>query len=100
MVQLGLSNDFKHQVIQWDGATVPMEQPRSLLGQTDPKNHDMHEVVMQTAEPVSTREATEILAKTLDITYFKADLEQVAASATQINSEEKTKLLCIHKDFE
>ena len=25
MVQLGISDDFKHQVLQWDGATVPMK---------------------------------------------------------------------------
>ena len=33
----------------------------------------MREVAMHTAEPVSTREATERLVKILDITYAKAD---------------------------
>ena len=32
MVQLGLTADFKRQVIQWDGATVHMKEPISLLG--------------------------------------------------------------------
>ena len=32
MVQLGLTADFKRQVLQWDGATVHMKDPRSLLG--------------------------------------------------------------------
>ena len=25
MLQLGLSEEFKHQVLQWDGSTVPMK---------------------------------------------------------------------------
>ena len=33
----------------------------------------MREVVMQTAEPVSIREATERLVKILDITYANED---------------------------
>ena len=45
----------------------------------------MHVVGMQTAEPASTREATEILLKTLDSKYVKADLEQVADNATKMN---------------
>ena len=33
MVQLGLSDYFKCQVHQWDGATVPMKQPIGMIGQ-------------------------------------------------------------------
>ena len=54
---------------------------------------------MQTAEPVSTREATEILLKILDITYAKAYLKQVAYNSTQLNYEERTKLLRILEYF-
>ena len=32
MVQIGLSNDFKRQVLQWDGATVPTKEPNGLIG--------------------------------------------------------------------
>ena len=32
MVQLGLTVDFKCQVLQWDGDTVPMKEPSGLLG--------------------------------------------------------------------
>ena len=32
MLQLGLTEDFKRQVLQWDGAIVPMEKPIGLLG--------------------------------------------------------------------
>ena len=44
-------------------------------------------VIMQTAEPVSTMEATEMFLNFLDSTYVKAYLEQVAANAVQINAE-------------
>ena len=46
---------FKRQVLQWDGVTVPMEEPRCLLGQTCLTIREMREVVMQTSEPVSAR---------------------------------------------
>ena len=32
MVQLGLTANFKCQVHQWDGATVPMQEPSGLIG--------------------------------------------------------------------
>ena len=60
----------------------------------------MRKVVVQTAEPSSTREATEILVKTFNRTYAKSELKQVAANATQLNSEEITQLLRLLKDFE
>ena len=34
MVHIGLTDDFKRQILQWDGATVHMEEPSSLLGQS------------------------------------------------------------------
>ena len=40
------------------------------------------------------------MVKILNSTYSKSDLEQVAANTTQINSEEKTQLLRLLKDFE
>ena len=49
MVQIDTTDDFKRQVLQWDGATVHMKEPRSLLGQSDLTKHDMSEVVMKTA---------------------------------------------------
>ena len=66
MVQLGLPVDFKCQVLQWDDLIVPMKEPSGIIGKSDLTSHGMREVVMQTAEPASTREATEILEKILD----------------------------------
>ena len=55
MVQLGLLDDCKRKVLQWDGVTVTMKEPRCLLGQTDQTSREIHKVVMHTEEPVSTR---------------------------------------------
>ena len=70
-----------------------MKEPGGLLGQTDLTSSKICKVVMQTAEPVSTREATERLVKILDSIYANADLEHIAANATQLNAEERTQLL-------
>ena len=60
---------------------------------------DMHEVVMQTSEPASKIEATEILIKILDSTYAEAELKQVANNAIQLNADERTQLLRLLEDF-
>ena len=49
MVKLGLTKKIKHQVLQWDGATVYMKEPSGLLGKYDLTKRDMCEVVMHTA---------------------------------------------------
>ena len=59
MVQLGLTANFKQQVLQWDGATLHMKEPRCLLGKSDLNKRDMRKLVMKTTELSSTREATE-----------------------------------------
>ena len=46
MVHLGLTADFKRQVLQWDGATVHMKESRNLIGQSDLTKREMREVVM------------------------------------------------------
>ena len=87
MVQLGLTANFKRQFLQWYGATVYMKQPSGLLGQSYLTKRNMREVVMQTAEPASTIEATEWIVKIINSTYVKAELNQVANNSTQLNSE-------------
>ena len=84
MVQLGLSDGFKRQVLEWDDATVTMKEPSGLIGQTYLTSCDMREVVMHKEEPVSTREASESMVKNLDSTYVKTDLEQLAVNATKL----------------
>ena len=86
MVQLGLTDDFKLQVLQWDGSTVNMKESRNFLGQYDLTKREMCEVVMQTAEPASTQESTDQMVKVLYSTYGKAYLEQVV-NTSQMNAE-------------
>ena len=54
---------------------------------------------MQTAEPASTREATKRMVKIFDITYMKENLKHVTDNATQLNYEERTKLLILLEYF-
>ena len=63
MLQLGLPADFNHQGLQWGSDTVPVKEPSGMLGKSDLNKHYIHEVVMHTAVPASTREATEIFLK-------------------------------------
>ena len=60
----------------------------------------MRNVVLQTTEPASTRDFTEILAKTLDSNYTKEDLEQVAANSVQLNAEWIIKIMIRINEFE
>ena len=54
MVQLSLTAKLKRQVLQWNGATLHMKDPRNLLVKFNLTKHEMPEVVMQTAEPSSS----------------------------------------------
>ena len=71
VVQLGLSENFKHQVFQWDGATALKKEPSGLLGKTYLTSRKIGEVLIQTAEPFSNREATEMMIIILESTYGK-----------------------------
>ena len=55
---------------------------------------------MQTAEPDSTREATERIVKILNSNYEMAHCKQIANNATQMNAEERTQLLSLLEDLE
>ena len=46
VVQLGLSEDFTNQLIQWGGVRVPTKEPIGLIGQTYLTSCEMHEVEM------------------------------------------------------
>ena len=86
MVQLGLKDDFKRQFLQWDGVTVNMKDTRSMLGKSYLAKREMRKVVIQTAEPASTQEATEQMVKILDSNYGKLDLKQAANNTTHMNA--------------
>ena len=99
MVQLGMTAKFKRQVLQWYVINVHMKESRNLLGQSDLTKREICEIVMQTEEPDSTLEATDIMVKNLDSAYTKAYLKQVV-NANQLNAEERTLLLILLEDFE
>ena len=77
-----------------------MKGPIGLLGEYKLTKRKMSEVVMQTVELSSTQDATEWMFKTINITYAKSNLKQVADNATQPNDEEITLLLSLLEDFE
>ena len=67
MVQVGFSDNFKRQLLQWDGDIVLMKKPSVLLGQIYITSREMSEVVIQNAESVSTVEATVRFIKPLTV---------------------------------
>ena len=77
-----------------------MKEPNGLLGKSYLTSRKMHKVVMQIAEPTSTREANEILVKIIDSTYAKENFKQAANNATELNAEERTQLLRLLEYFE
>ena len=77
-----------------------MKEPSVLIGKSNLNKREIQEVVMQTSDKDSTREATERLLKILEITYAKADFYEVADNANQLKVEERTLRLRIFKDFE
>ena len=97
MVHLGLLVNLKFQFLQWYGFVVPIKDPSILIGQIDLTSFEVCEGVIYTAEPVSTREATEIMVKILDSTYAKSYLEQVDTNVTHMNSDENTQPLGLIK---
>ena len=88
MVQPGLEINFKHQVLSWYNAVVPMKYSSSFLGQYNLNMSDMREVIIQTSEPASTKEATKIMVNIINSTYAKSNIEQVAANPARMNYEE------------
>ena len=99
ILQIGLTDKFKCQVLQRYVTTVHRKEPINLLGQSGIPKSEMCEVVIQTAEPYSTQEATVIMVQILYITYAMAYLKQVADNITYLNTEEITILFSLLDDF-
>ena len=71
MVKIGLTANFRHQFLQWDGATLHRKEPSSFLGKSNITKREMREVFIQTAELASVQESTEQMVKIVYITYEK-----------------------------
>ena len=100
MVKLFLTDDFKRQFLQWDGATLPMEKPIGLLGNSDLSKRKICEVVKQTSEPAYPIDANCRLVKIIGFKYANEDLKQVSDNATKLNYEGETQLLRLLEDFD
>ena len=48
MVQLGLLDNFKRQILQWDGASVLVKEASGLIGKTYLTSRKIHKVLIQT----------------------------------------------------
>ena len=59
MVQLCLKTDFERKLMECKETVVPIKDPVNILGQTDLTKCEILELVIQTAEPDSTREDIE-----------------------------------------
>ena len=70
-----------------------------MLGKPDLNKREMHDVVMRTEEPDSTRDATKRLVKIRGSTYARAELNHAANNAIHMNAEERTQLLRILEYF-
>ena len=85
IVKLSLKASFGCQIMEWDNTVIPMKDSRKSLGQPDLTKREIRKGVMQTVEPVSTREYTERFIKILDSTYKNDDLDKVSTAAVQID---------------
>ena len=77
-----------------------MRTSQEETGNPQFRKHELKEIIKQTAEPIATQQATEGAVKILDSTYEKANLEDIAANAANLDKEEKELLLTLLKDFE
>ena len=95
MTKLGLIT-----VLTWDDISVPMRSAHHMDSKPTFSRAEIRQIMTQTAEPIATQEATERIVKILDSTkYEKADLDEVAANAEQLNKPQQRKLLSLLKDF-
>ena len=76
MIQLGLSVNLRRRVLQCDGAIVLTNKPSGLIVQTYLTSHKCFKKVMQTAELVSTRKATEIMVKMIKVSMHRHTLNK------------------------
>ena len=83
MVHIDLIDDLKRKLLELDHYTVPMKYPCNLLGNTNPTNCEIQEVVIQNPEQVSTSKCTDIVFKILYSTYNKSYPDNYVYSDTQ-----------------
>jgi hypothetical protein len=78
---LGMKFDFTNLAVEWDGTTIPMQDVDSLT------NEACH-----IQDPDAVAEATDCVKAILNAKYEKADLAEVAQSATHLSETERQEL--------
>jgi hypothetical protein len=100
LVKLGLITDYKRKVLIWDEVSVPMRSVYHTDSKPTFSLAEIKQIMTQTAEPITTQEATERIVRILNSKYEKTDLDQVAAGAEELDEHQQKKLLSLLKDFE
>ena len=96
MNELGITLDFKDQMMTWDDSTIHMKDPESLPDLLDPVNdffwnNDHYETE-------ALQEASIHLQKILDAKYALADLNAVVQVCRHLTEDEKHQLhTLLHK---
>jgi hypothetical protein len=78
---LGMKFNFTNLTVEWDGAMIPMRDVDSMTNEA----FHIH-------DPDAVAEATDHVKAILDVKYKKADLAEVAQSATHLSETEREEL--------
>ena len=100
LTQLRIDIRFSDKTIKWEDKIVNMKSFSDIWKAKHPTRAEMRATFLKSVEPKATQEETERVTKILDANYEKANLEEVVASATSLNREQKRKLLKTLKKFE
>ena len=94
--ELGIIIDYQNNVVQWDGATVPMVD-RDVFCQSDNIYQDLYEA---TFEGEAARSATSRMTRILDNDYHKSDQPKIVQQCTHLSMDERAKLLALLRKHE
>ena len=95
MHEIGINILFKDAVLEWDGATIPMQSTDKL---DETYLDEFEQEILLSEDPITTE--AERIQRIVEAKYSKADLPQVAKSCKTISEEEQEHLLASLKKFE
>ena len=84
IVHLVMKANFGYKIPEWDETLLPMKAAFNFLGKPNLNKHYMQEVFIQSAEPYSARETTEIVVKTRYSTYSNTLLYDIDVNAVPL----------------
>ena len=74
-------------VLEWYDDAVPIKYPGKFTGEPNLTKTDIREVLVQTSDPASTKEAPERTVKIFYSTHEKYDINKVSYRDTQLNTK-------------